>query len=120
MESSISQKQHEFLTWLYGRSARNSHIRDMAHRTLTILKENQSMEHVELCNALGIDLDQFKKPKRTFYSVVNPLMKVKLIKKKRLYNKGKAKNYKTHYLLAQQEFKGYITRVIEEFMEKFN
>ena len=72
----------EFFTWLYGRSGRNSHIREMAKKTLEMLKTQQSMEHVELCQALGIGFDQYKKPKRTFYSVVNPLVKVRLVQKK--------------------------------------
>jgi hypothetical protein len=104
----------EFFTWLYGRSGRNRHIREMAQKTLEVLRAQQSMEHVELCEALGIGFDQYKKPKRTFYFVVNPLIKVRLIEKKRLYNKGSRKSYKTHYMLTPSKFSGYMTRVIEE------
>ena len=50
---------NEFLTWLYGRSGRNKHIREMAQRALEILKTEQSMEHTELCEALGIGFDQY-------------------------------------------------------------
>lgn len=105
---------NEFFTWLYGRSARNKHIREMAKKTLEILKKNQSMEHTELCKELGIGFDKYKKPKRTFYFVVNPLIKVKLIQKKRLYNKRKNKSYKTHYFLTPKKFSGYMDRIIEE------
>jgi hypothetical protein len=104
----------EFFTWLYGRSARNKHIRDMAQRTLKLLKSQQSVEHMELCKSLGIGLDQYKKPKRTFYSVMNPMVKVRLIQKKRLYNKGNNKSYKTHYMITPSKFSGYMSRVIEE------
>ena len=118
MKTLKNKPQHEFFTWLYGRSARNAHIREMAEKAIQILKEKQSMEYTELSKALGIGFDRYQKPKRTFYFVVNPLKKVKLIKEKRVYyGKGKRK-YKTHYFLTPSEFKGYITRVIEEFLEK--
>jgi len=104
----------EFFTWLYGRSGRNKHIREMTRRALELLKTQQAMEHTELCQSLGIGFDQYKKPKRTFYFVVNPLIKVRLIEKKRLYNTGKKKSYKTHYMLTPSKFSGYMTRVIEE------
>ena len=66
----------ELLTWLYGKSARNSHIREMAKKAILILKEQGSMEYKELAEALGIEFNQYKKPKRTFYFVINPLKKI--------------------------------------------
>ena len=105
----------ELLIWLYGKSARNAHIRDMAERLIIVLKEKQSMEHQELCKLLGIGFDKYQKPKRTFYFVVNPLKKVQLVKEKRVYTTKDRKKYQTHYFLDAGAFQGYMTRIIEEF-----
>ena len=106
---------NELLVWLYGKSARNAHIRVMAEKLITILKEQHSLEHQELCRLLGIGFDKYQKPKRTFYFVVNPLKKVQLIKEKRVYTSAEHKAYKTHYFLDPGAFKGYMARVIEDF-----
>lgn len=105
----------ELLLWLYGKSARNAHIRDMAEKLVSVLKEKQSMEHQELCRLLGIGFDKYQKPKRTFYFVVNPLKKVQLVKEKRVYTTKDRKKYATHYFLDAGAFQGYMTRIIEEF-----
>jgi len=106
---------NDLLSWLYGKSARNAHIRDMAKKALSLLKEHQSLEYQELCKLLGIEFDQYQKPKRTFYFVVNPLKKVKLIQEKRVYpEKGKRK-YNTVYFLTPDRFRGYMDHVIEDF-----
>lgn len=103
------------LLWLYGKSARNAHIREMAEKLIIILKEKQSLEHQELCRLLGIGFDKYQKPKRTFYFVVNPLKKVQLVKEKRIYTTKDRKKYQTHYLLDSGAFQGYMTRILEEF-----
>jgi len=105
----------ELLLWLYGKSARNAHIRDMAEKLIIVLKEKQSLEHQELCKLLGIGFDKYQKPKRTFYFVVNPLKKVQLVKEKRVYTTKDRKKYATHYFLDAGAFQGYMTRIIEEF-----
>jgi hypothetical protein len=105
----------ELLLWLYGKSARNAHIREMAEKAVLLLKEKGSMEHMELCKALGIAFDKYQKPKRTFYFVVNPLKKVHLIQEKRIYPKRDSKKFETHYFLTPEKFSGYMMRTIEEF-----
>jgi hypothetical protein len=105
----------ELLLWLYGKSARNAHIRDMAEKLIIVLKEKQSLEHQELCRLLGIGFDKYQKPKRTFYFVVNPLKKVQMIKEKRIYPKKDSKKFETHYFLTPEKFNGYMIRIIEEF-----
>ena len=105
----------ELLTWLYGRSARNAHIREMAAKTLEILKEKGSLEYQELAKLLGIGFTLYKKPKRTFYFVVNPLKKVKLIQEKRVFLDKKKKKHETHYFLTPERFRGYMDRVIDDF-----
>jgi hypothetical protein len=105
----------ELLVWLYGKSARNAHIRDMAEKLINILKEKQSLEYQELCRMLGIAFDKYQKPKRTFYFVVNPMKKVQLVKEKRIYTAKDRKNYETHYFLDPGAFHGYMTRILEEF-----
>ena len=111
----FSDFMKELLLWLYGKSARNAHIRDMAEKLIVVLKEKQSMEHQELCRLLGIGFDKYQKPKRTFYFVVNPLKKVQLVKEKRVYTTKDRKKYQTHYFLDAGAFQGYMTRIIEEF-----
>ena len=106
---------NELLVWLYGKSARNAHIRDMAEKLIVLLKEQQSLEHQELCKLLGIGFDKYQKPKRTFYFVVNPLKKVQLVKEKRIYTTKDRKKYQTHYFLDAGAFQGYMTRILEEF-----
>ena len=106
----------ELLTWLYGKSARNAHIREMAKRAIILLKKNQSMKYNELCEALGIGFNKYQKPKRTFYFVVNPLKKVKLIQEKRIYSKEKTKKHETFYFLTPERFYGYMARTIEDFL----
>lgn len=106
----------EMLVWLYGRSARNAHIRKMAEKAILLLKE-KPMEYTSLCKALGIDFDQYQKPKRTFYFVVNPLKRVKLIKEQRQIVSQKPKRYKTVYFLDPGRFQGYMIRVVEEAAE---
>jgi len=106
---------NELLIWLYGKSARNAHIRAMAEKLITILKEQHSLEHQELCRLLGIGFDRYQKPKRTFYFVVNPLKKVQLVKEKRIYTTKDRKKYETHYFLDPGAFQGYMTRILEEF-----
>ena len=105
----------ELMTWLYGKSDRNKHIREMALKTIEILKKEQSMDYQELCRALGIEFTQYKKPKRTFYFVVNPLKKVQLIQEKRIYEDGGKKKYNTHYYLTPDRFVGFMTRVVQDF-----
>jgi len=106
---------NELLVWLYGKSARNAHIRVMAEKLITILKEQHSLEHQELAKLLGIGFDKYQKPKRTFYFVVNPLKKVQLVKEKRIYTTKDRKKYETHYFLDPGAFQGYMTRILEEF-----
>jgi hypothetical protein len=105
----------ELMLWLYGKSARNAHIRAMAEKLVNILKSQQSLEYQELCRQLGIAFDQYQKPKRTFYFVVNPLKKVQLVKEKRIYKSTDRKEYETHYFLDPSAFHGYMTRILEEF-----
>jgi hypothetical protein len=105
----------ELMLWLYGKSARNAHIRAMAERLVMTLKEKQSLEYQELCRSLGIAFDKYQKPKRTFYFVVNPLKKVQLVKEKRVYTSPDRKAYETHYYLDPGAFNGYMTRILEEF-----
>lgn len=107
----------ELLLWIYGKSARNAHIREMAEKVIKILKEKGSMEYQELAKALGIGFDKYKKPKRTFYFVVNPLKKVQLIQEKRVYPKKDSKKYETHYFLTPERFRGYMIRIVEEFSD---
>lgn len=106
---------NELLLWLYGRSARNAHIRGMAEKVILLLREKGSMEYMELCKALGIALDKYQKPKRTFYFVVNPLKKVHLLQEKRVYPGKDSKKHETHYYLTPEKFSGYMIRTIEEF-----
>ena len=108
-------KMKELLTWLYGKSARNAHIRDMASKTIEILREKESLNHEELAKILGIEFTKYKKPKRTFYFVVNPLIKVQLIKKKRVFLDDNKKKYNTIYYLDPAAFNGYMTRILQEF-----
>jgi hypothetical protein len=107
----------EMLTWLYGRSARNAHIRKMAERAVVLLKK-QPMEYMELCRALEIGFDNYQKPKRTFYFVVNPLKRVHLIKERREVIDQDTKKYKTVYFLNPGAFQGYMTRIIDEATDK--
>lgn len=103
----------EFLTWLYGRSARNAHIRSMAEKTIMLLKK-EPMEYQQLCRALGIGFDNYQKPRRTFYFVVNPLKAVQLIKEKRVKDQADPKKYQTVYMINPGAFQGYMTRAVEE------
>ncbi len=105
----------ELLLWLYGKSARNAHIRDMAEKTIVLLKEKGSMEYQELAQALGIEFNQYKKPKRTFYFVINPLKKIQLIQDKRIFTDKSKKKYKTVYFFNPDAFYGYMKRILDEF-----
>jgi hypothetical protein len=105
----------ELLLWLYGKSARNAHIRDMAEKTIVLLKEKGSMEYQDLAQALGIEFNQYKKPKRTFYFVINPLKKIQLIQDKRIFTDKSKKKYKTVYFFNPDAFYGYMKRVLDEF-----
>ncbi|MBI4015318.1 MAG: hypothetical protein HY362_01205 [Candidatus Aenigmarchaeota archaeon] len=104
----------EMLIWLYGKSARNAHIRLMAEKTINLLAK-KPMEYQELCSILGISLNQYQKPKRTFYFVVNPLKKVQLIKEKREYISQDTKKYKTIYFLSPDTFHGYMRKTLDDF-----
>jgi hypothetical protein len=105
----------ELLLWLYGRSARNAHIRSMAEKAIVLLKEKGSMEYQELAQALGIEFNQYKKPKRTFYFVINPLKKIQLIQDKRIFTDKSKKKYKTVYFFNPDAFYGYMKRILDEF-----
>lgn len=105
----------EFLRYLYGKSARNAHIREMAKQAIQIFKENQSIEHQELCKKLGIGMDKYQKPRRTFYFVVNPLIKVDLIQKKRIYITPDRKKYNTIYIFSPERFLGYMKKTVSDF-----
>ncbi|MFH7865031.1 MAG: hypothetical protein QXN00_00945, partial [Candidatus Aenigmatarchaeota archaeon] len=87
----------ELITWLYGKSSKNAHIRQMAEKLILLLHQNGSMEYKMLCSELGIGFDKYKKPKRTFYFVVNPLKKIQLVKEKRVYTEADRKSYQTIY-----------------------
>jgi len=106
---------NELMLWLYGKSGRNKHIREMALKTIKMLREEHSLEHQELCEKLGIGFDKYQKPKRTFYFVVNPLKKVDLVKEKRVYKDEKKKSYKTMYYLSPDTFYGYMKRTLDDF-----
>jgi len=103
----------ELLVWLYGRSARNAHIRSMAEKAILLLKK-EPMEYQALCRALGIGFDNYQKPRRTFYFVVNPLKRVQLIRERRVKDATNPKKYQTVYFLNPGAFQGYMARVIEE------
>ena len=106
------------MVWIYGRSARNAHIREMAKKAIEILKKEGSMEYQELAKAIGIDFNKYQKPKRTFYFVVNPLKKLQLIQDKRVFEDGTRKKYKTMYLFNPDAFYGYMKRVLDDFHSK--
>jgi len=108
----------ELLTWLYGKSARNAHIREMAEKTILLLKEKGSMEYQELARSLGIGFNKYKKPKRTFYFVINPLKKIQLIQDKRVFTDKTKKKYKTVYFFNPDKSYGYMKRVLDEFYAK--
>ncbi|MBN2203360.1 MAG: hypothetical protein JW700_04215 [Candidatus Aenigmarchaeota archaeon] len=108
----------ELLLWLYGKSARNAHIRDMAERAIKILKKEGSMEYQELAKALGIELNKYQKPKRTFYFVINPLKKIQLIQDRRIFEDKEKKKYKTVYFFNPDAFYGYMKRVLDDFYSK--
>jgi hypothetical protein len=105
----------ELLTWLYGKSARNAHIREMAKKAILILKKEGSMEYQELARALGISFNKYQKPKRTFYFVINPLKKIQLIQDKRVFIDKTKKKYKTVYFFNPDAFYGYMKRILDEF-----
>src|SRR3972149_8547720 len=105
----------ELFQWLYGKSARNSHIRNMAEKAIELLKKNGSMEHQQLAKELGIDFDKYQKPRRTFYFVVNPLKKVQLVQEKRISPDKEKKKYETYYFLTPDRFRGYMDRTLDEF-----
>jgi len=105
----------ELLHWLYGKSARNAHIRSMAEKAIELLKKNISMEHQQLAKELGIGFDKYQKPRRTFYFVVNPLKKVNLVQEKRVYTDKTRKKYETHYFLTPDRFRGYMDRALDDF-----
>lgn len=108
----------DLLVWLYGRSARNAHIRDLAEKLINILREKGSMEYQELAKALGIGFDQYQKPKRTFYFIVNPLKKVQLVQDKRVFPEKGSKKYKTVYFLNPDRFHGFMTKTLSDFYDK--
>jgi hypothetical protein len=105
----------ELLIWLYGKSARNAHIRNMAEKAITLLKAKGSMEYQELATALGIEFNQYKKPKRTFYFVINPLKKIQLVQDRRVFADSEKKKYRTVYFFNADAFYGYMKRVLDEF-----
>ena len=106
---------HDVLLWLYGKSARNTHIREMAEKAIKLLQKNSSMNYQELCKELGIGFDKYQKPRRTFYFVVNPLKKVQMIEEKRIFDQKNKKKYQTHYIFTPERFRGYMGRIIDEF-----
>ena len=105
----------ELLRWVYGKSARNAHIREMAKKAILILKKEGSMEYQELAKELGIEFNQYKKPKRTFYFVINPLKKIQLIQDRRIFEDKDKKKYKTVYFFNPDAFYGYMKRVLDDF-----
>ena len=105
----------ELLLWLYGKSARNAHIREMAEKAILLLKKEGSMEYQELAQALGIAFNKYQKPKRTFYFVINPLKKIQLIQDKRIFEDKTKKKYKTVYFFNPDAFYGYMKRVLDDF-----
>ena len=106
---------NDLIIWLYGKSGRNAHIREMALKAIKMLKEAGSMEYQELCKRLDIGFTEYQKPKRTFYFVVNPLKKVKLIEERREYEDGSKKKYKTIYFLNPDKFYGYMSKTVDDF-----
>ena len=73
------------------------------------------MDHNQLCERLNIGFDQYQKPRRTFYSVVNPLKKVQLVRQSRQYQDDQKKKYKTVYYIDPQMFYGYMKRTLDDF-----
>ena len=105
----------ELLLWLYGKSARNAHIREMAEKAIKILKKEGSMEYQDLAKALGIEFNKYQKPKRTFYFVINPLKKIQLVQDRRIFEDKEKKKYKTVYFFNPDAFYGYMKRVLDDF-----
>ena len=104
----------ELLTWLYGKSSKNAHIRGMAEKAILLLREKGSLEYQELCALLEVGFDKYKKPKRTFYFVVNPLKRVALIQEKRVFGED-GKRYRTMYFLSPDAFYGYMKKTVDDF-----
>ena len=105
----------ELMQWIYGKSSKNAHIRMMAEKAINILRNKESIEYQQLCRELGIGFDKYKKPRRTFYFVMNPLKGVKLVHDRRVYSQDDSKKYETHYFLTPDRFRGYMDRIIDEF-----
>lgn len=102
------------LKWLYGKSSKNKHIRELAIQLIEILKNNQ-MEYQELSRKLGIWYDKYKQPKRTFYFIVNPLKAVRLVQEKRVEENERMK---TIYFLTLKEFRGYMISQVDEMVKQ--
>ena len=87
----------------------------MAEKAIKLLKEKGSMEYQELATALGIEFNQYKKPKRTFYFVINPLKKIQLVQDRRVFTDENKKKYKTVYFFNPDMFYGYMKKVLDDF-----
>lgn len=105
------------LDWLYGKSDRNRHIRQMAERTIELLKEGP-MGYLELAKELGIKTRKSgntEKPKRQFYKVVNPLKEACIISSVKVMED---KGYRTEYMLSPAEFRGYMKKLVRDVSAK--
>ena len=108
---------NELITWLYGKSGRNAHIRKMVEKAIVLLKDGKEIEYKEFNLLLGIGLDKFHKPKRTLYHVINPLKKIQLIQVKRIYRTDGSRIYRTFYYMNREAFYGYMKRVLNDFYD---
>lgn len=69
-----------------------------------ILASKGQIEHIELAKELGVKFEEwkgYKKPVKTFYSVVNPLKQIQIMES---FKRKEGKGFKTIYCFTPDKF----------------
>ncbi len=109
------------LKYCYGNHPKSARLKELGRKALTLLSQAGQMEHLELAKELGVRFEEwkgYKKPVKTFYSVVNPLKEIQLVES---FKRKEGRGFKTIYCFTPEKFEANMknfSRMTLEFLGK--
>lgn len=108
------------LKYCYGNHPKSARLKELGRKALLLLASKQQLEHLELAKALGVKFESwkgYKKPVKTFYSVVNPLKEIQLIES---FKRKEGNHFKTIYVFTPEKFEANMKSFARMTLENLN
>lgn len=108
------------LKYLYGNHPKSKRIKELGSKTLGIMVKKGEIEHIKLAEEIGVKFEEwkgYKKPVKTFYSVVNPLKEIQLIES---IKRKEGNKFRTVYIYTPERFKANMKNFAKMCLEFLN